>query len=313
MLTINMNWNNINTAVTGSAGFLGSHMCERLVSEGTNVIAIDNYSGGDPKLLEDVEDDIEAKECDIRNLDNTDILENVDILFHFAAIANPRSCQSNFNLAFDVNVSGTKSVFEAAVNAGVNQVLFFSSAAVYGEPNDTPIDESHPRKATDPYSTTKIIGEELANMYHSEYETDFKIIRNFNIFGPRHSTEYLIPTLIKQAIEDDAIEIWTAEAIRDFTYVQDAVNAYISVAESDRLIGRDVNVGSNLAISSSELAERISAEFGDVPVENLDKDTVGSSRLVCDNTLITNETNWVNTIGFEDGLERTIDWYIDNL
>jgi len=308
-----MNWNNINTAVTGSAGFLGSHMCERLVSEGTNVIAIDNYSGGDPKLLEDVEDDIEAKECDIRNLDNTDILENVDILFHFAAIANPRSCQSNFNLAFDVNVSGTKSVFEAAVNAGVNQVLFFSSAAVYGEPNDTPIDESHPRKATDPYSTTKIIGEELANMYHSEYETDFKIIRNFNIFGPRHSTEYLIPTLIKQAIEDDAIEIWTAEAIRDFTYVQDAVNAYISVAESDRLIGRDVNVGSNLAISSSELAERISAEFGDVPVENLDKDTVGSSRLVCDNTLITNETNWVNTIGFEDGLERTIDWYIDNL
>jgi len=288
-------------------------MCERLVSEGTNVIAIDNYSGGDPKLLEDVEDDIEAKECDIRNLDNTDILENVDILFHFAAIANPRSCQSNFNLAFDVNVSGTKSVFEAAVNAGVNQVLFFSSAAVYGEPNDTPIDESHPRKATDPYSTTKIIGEELANMYHSEYETDFKIIRNFNIFGPRHSTEYLIPTLIKQAIEDDAIEIWTAEAIRDFTYVQDAVNAYISVAESDRLIGRDVNVGSNLAISSSELAERISAEFGDVPVENLDKDTVGSSRLVCDNTLITNETNWVNTIGFEDGLERTIDWYIDNL
>jgi len=115
--------------------------------------------------------------------------------------------------------------------------------------------------------------------------------------------------LVTQALEEDRIEIWTADSVRDFTYVSNTIDAFLKIAESEELVGERVNIGSNLAISSGELADIISKELGGISVENLKKDSVGSSRLVCDNTKLRKTIDWEPDVSFEEGLARTIEWF----
>lgn len=304
-----MNWREAAVGVTGAGGFLGAHLCERLVDEGASVRAIDNFENGSRENIGSIRDEVSTITTDIRDVGG-EAFEGLDVVFHFAAIANPRTCRSDRDLAFDVNVDGTRQVFEACDEAGVDRVVFFSSAAVYGNPESLPIAESHRLGGRDPYATSKKIGESLAEMYDHETEMDVFVVRNFNIFGPRQEEAYLIPTLITQADRDDKIEIWTAESARDFTYVEDAIDAFLAIADTPELAGEPVNVGSNMEITSRELADRISAEFGGVSVVNLDKENVDKSRLVCDNSRLREATGWEAAVGFEHGLAQTIDWYL---
>jgi len=303
-----MTWFDRTVAVTGAAGFLGSHLCEHLAEEGASLVALDNFTNGNEAYLRDIDADIDIVDVDIRSMD-ADLLKGVDVIYHFAAIANPRKCDDDPDLAHDINVTGTKNVFAAAAEHSVDRVVFSSSAVVYGDPEETPIDEKHPLNGDDPYAISKKMGEQLTDLYHKKYKTDFTVIRNFNMFGPRQTTDYLIPTLVTQALEEDRIEIWTADSVRDFTYVSNTIDAFLKIAESEELVGERVNIGSNLAISSGELADIISKELGGISVENLKKDSVGSSRLVCDNTKLRKTIDWEPDVSFEEGLARTIEWF----
>jgi len=309
MWRTDMNWSETAVGATGAGGFLGTHLCERLVDEGASVRAIDNFYNGSQENIDEIRDDITTITADIRNADE-ETFQGLDVVFHFAAIANPRTCQSNRDLAFDINVEGTRKVFEACNDANVERVVFFSSAAVYGAPQKLPIAETHSLNGRDPYAMSKKIGEDLSEMYHEQTEIDVFIVRNFNIFGPRQTEDYLIPTLVTQADDDEEIEIWTADSARDFTYVEDAVDAFMAIADTSGLAGEPVNVGSNMEVGSRELADRIAEEFGGVSVVNLDKDNVDESRLVCDNTKLRETTDWKPSVGFDRGLARTIDWYL---
>lgn len=305
----NMSWGNKKVVVTGAGGFLGKSLCERLVSEGAKVYAIDDFSlglGSHPSLSS-IKGDIEIACHDIRDYDGLESkLKDSDAVFHLAAIADPRACKENFDLAFSVNVVGTKNILQASKNC--KRIICMSSASVYGAPEYVPINENHPRNGKDPYALTKIMGESLCRNYHENYKVPVTIARNFNSFGPGQSRAYLIPTLITQALEKGKIEIWSSKPSRDFTYVDNTIDALLKIAETDKLIGDIVNIGSRYEVSSGELAEKISKMVGDVSVIDLKKETVGSSRLVCDNAKL-KSIGWEPKISFEEGLEKTIKWY----
>ena len=128
-----MTWFDRTVAVTGAAGFLGSHLCEHLAEEGASLVALDNFTNGNEAYLRDIDADIDIVDVDIRSMD-ADLLKGVDVIYHFAAIANPRKCDDDPDLAHDINVTGTKNVFAAAAEHSVDRVVFSSIGVSSGSP-----------------------------------------------------------------------------------------------------------------------------------------------------------------------------------
>lgn len=302
-----MDWAGKEVAVTGAAGFLGGHLCEALVVKGAKVVALDNFTVGSRSNIKLFKNETQIVNCDITKDDIREYIENSQIIFHLAALANPRSCKENFGLAFRVNVEGTKNVLDASRNC--QHLIFMSAAATYGNPSYVPIDEKHPLNATDPYAITKIMAEHLCTNYYQNYGVPVVIVRNFSTFGPRQAPSYIIPTLIIQALQKKKIEIWNPKPTRDFMYIDNTIDALLRIAESEELIGDVINVGSGDEVQIGVLTEKVSQMFGGLPIVNLNKDVVGSERLVCDNTKLKKATGWKLIVPFEDGLQRTCGWF----
>lgn len=295
--------------VTGAAGFLGSHLVERLTAAGSRVLAVDSApvpsawaggAAGDGSLRYerlDVTDGAALAEL-VRE-------EPVEVLFHLAAIASPRACARDFARAFAVNVEGTHRVLDAS--AEVPHFVFLSSAAVYGAPVSLPMGEDHPLRGRDPYAVTKIMGELLVENAVANYARRASIVRNFNAFGPRQPTEYVIPSVIRQALTTGRIELWSGAPIRDLMFVDNTEEAILTVGARSR--GGTYNVGSGRGVKMGELAQLIAAKVGhDIPVQDLGKEVTGSPALVADVRRL-QDLGWSETVPFDVGLERTVDWY----
>ena len=293
--------------VTGAAGFLGQHLSAKLLELGAHVIALDDFSVGTSGSLGSIAHEVEICHADIRDLESIkEPLGKAAVVYHLAAIANPRTCQRDFPLAFSVNVTGTANVLQSASNVG--RLVLLSSIMVYGEPTYLPIDDRHPLGGKDPYSASKIICEQLVNISHFIDDMPYTIIRNSNTYGPSQSRDYLAPTLILQGLEDGVIEIWDPKTIRDFLYVDDTVDALIKVVQTEAASGETITLGSGLGISAGELADIISSQLG---VEWVDakKAAPVSSKLIADTSKLKALTGWHQKIGLEEGLSRTIDHF----
>jgi nucleoside-diphosphate-sugar epimerase len=298
--------------VTGSNGFLGSHLCKRLSLIDCDIIGIDNFSFSSALdkdySKQQTGSKIVFKEIDITNREALEALFNeykFDMIFHLAAVANPRTCKNNINLAIKVNVEGTRNLLDLSIDC--QKFLFMSSASVYGEPQSLPIDEAHPKGGTDEYSLTKIMGEDLCFDYIKKQGQNVSLARNFNTFGIGQSTDYIVPTLISQALRDNKIEIWSAKPVRDLTYIEDTINALILIATNE---SSDVfNIGSGRGIQIGELAHLL-ADLIDkkVHVIDLQKTVSGSSALVANNAKLKN-IGWEQKISLEEGLSRTVEWF----
>ena len=295
--------------ITGAAGFLGSHLTTRLLHDGASVVGVDNLSFARPDWSTT---GAEGGKASLQNVDlrNGEALRSAiaaahpDIVFHLAAVANPRTCKQDFPLAFDVNVLGTQNVFRHAPPTA--RVVFMSSAAVYGAPDRLPIDESHPRKGSDPYSITKIMGEDLAGVYRQSYDRNIVIVRNFNTFGVGQTGDYIVPQLIRQAITEHKIEVWDPSTVRDLMFIDDTIEALLTVAaHTDRSV---VNVGAGRAVTVGELAASIAQRVGgEIPVIDLKKKVLGSPALVSDNSRL-RALGWSERVGLDGGIDRTISW-----
>ena len=245
-------------AVTGGAGFIGSHLVKNLVERGNEVIVIDNLNTGKKENIEKISKKIDFFEIDIRDFSAVeDILKNIDGIFHEAALA---SVQDSFRIPdefFEVNVNGTENIFKIGKKLGI-KIVYASSSSIYGNPIRIPIKESDGKNPFNPYAKTKLEGDKLAEKYA---KNGLKVIglRYFNVFGPRQSKEYAgVIKLFLERIQQGLSPLINGDGlqVRDFVYVDDVVNANILAMESN-IDGEFFNIGTNSTISVLDLANII--------------------------------------------------------
>ena len=245
-------------AVTGGAGFIGSHLVKNLVEHGNELIVIDNLNTGKKKNIEKFSEKIDFFEVDIRDFNAIeDILKNVDGVFHEAALA---SVQDSFRIPdefFDVNVKGTENIFKIGKKLGI-KVVYASSSSVYGTPISIPIKENDNKNPFNPYAKTKLEDDKLAEKYA---RNGLKVIglRYFNVFGPGQSKEYAgVIKLFLERIQQGLSPLINGDGlqVRDFVYVDDVVNANMLAMESN-IDGEFFNIGTNSVVSVLDLANMI--------------------------------------------------------
>jgi len=245
-------------AVTGGAGFIGSHLVKKLVERGNEVIVIDNLNTGKKQNIEKISKKIDFFEVDIRDFSAIEnILKNVDGIFHEAALA---SVQDSFRIPdefFDVNVNGTENIFKIAKKLGI-KVVYASSSSVYGNPISIPIKENDGKNPFNPYAKTKLEDDKLAEKYA---RNGLKVIglRYFNVFGSGQSKEYAgVIKLFLERIQQGLPPLINGDGlqVRDFVYVDDVVNANMLAMESN-VNGEFFNIGTNSVVSVLDLATMI--------------------------------------------------------
>ena len=312
--------------ITGSEGFIGSHLTELLVRIGYDVKAFVLYNsfnswGWLDHCAEDVKGQFEVFTGDIRDPYGVrQAMTDSDAVLHLAAlIAIPYSyhCPDTY---VDTNIKGTLNVLQAARDLEVKRVIHTSTSEVYGTARFVPITEVHPLQGQSPYSATKIGADQLALSFHASFQTPVCVIRPFNTYGPRQSTRAVIPTIISQLAGGlHQIKLGSVHPTRDFNYVTDTVSGFSAALRSENSIGEVINLGSNYEISIGETAATI-AELMGVELEiitdeqRLRPKNSEVERLWADNTKAKNLLNWIPQYagpeGFRQGLQETIDWFI---
>ena len=303
--------------VTGSAGFIGSHLTEYLIKRGYNVVAFDRYNSNNHYgWLENSKYKKKIKFIlgDIRDYDSVNkAMHDCDSVMHLAALIGIPYSYVSPTAYIKTNVEGTLNVLESAKNLGIKQIIVTSTSEVYGTAVSKKLSENDELKAQSPYAASKIAADQLALSYYRSFGLPVKIIRPFNTFGPRQSARAVIPTIITQALLKNKIKIGNLNVTRDFLYVEDLCSAYEEVLKSNKLLGEVVNVGVDSEISIKKLIKEISKILNVKLIPVVDKKRVRPQksevfRLKCNNKKIKRITNWKPTYKLDKGLKKLIEW-----
>lgn len=309
--------------ITGAAGFIGSHLAEYCVELGYDVKALVRYnSKNDCGWLEHskYKNEIKIKTGDIRDYDSVfNAMKGCDTVFHLAALIGiPYSYITPLGY-IRTNVEGTYNILQAAKEQNLDNILITSTSETYGTAQYVPIDEKHPMVGQSPYSASKIATDQLAISYYRSVGLPVKIVRPFNVYGPRQSARAVIPTIILQILNGlKKVKLGNVTPTRDFTFVKDTVKGFIEIAKSEELFGEITNIGMNEEISIGCLAVNIS-EVMNTKIEIISDEKrirpKGSEveRLLCGNSKILEKTNWKPEYNLEKGLIETIRWFEKNL
>lgn len=308
--------------ITGSAGFIGSHLTEYCASKGYKVKAFVHYNSMNSwGWLEHSrhKKDLEIYSGDVRNFDSVfRAMKGCDTVFHLAALIGiPYSYVSP--LAYiRTNIEGTYNILQAARELELKNILITSTSETYGTAQYVPIDEKHPLVGQSPYSASKIAADQLAVSFHKSFGLPVKIVRPFNTYGPRQSARAIIPTIIAQLYcGRKNIELGNLFPTRDLTFVKDTVRAFLAIAHCKEFVGEVVNVGMNTEISIGDLAKTIAALMKKKIVVRHDTarmrpDNSEVERLCCNNNKLMTATQWKPGYTLESGLKETIAWFKKN-
>ena len=312
---------NLNILVTGADGFIGSHLTEELVKKGFNVRAFVYYNsfnsnGWLDSLPVEVKNKIDFFSGDIRDPNGIrKAMEGVHVVFHLAAlIAIPFSYHSPDSY-IDTNVKGTLNILQAARDCNVKRILVTSTSEVYGTAQFVPITESHPKQPQSPYSASKIGADALADSFYRSFDLPVTIVRPFNTYGPRQSARAVIPTIITQLLNGiSEIKLGDISPTRDLLYVKDTVEGFIKIAESDLLIGQEVNIATQSEISVGDLAKILINQINPNAIiisDDIRLRPVKSEvfRLFGSNEKIKSMTKWKQNYSLDDGLKETVEWF----
>ncbi len=304
--------------VTGGAGFIGSHVAERLLRDGHRVRVLDNFSSGSRENLAFGQGNprLEVVEGDIRDFRSTlAAAQGVEVIFHQAAMRSvPRSIDDPIG-ANENNVTGTLNVLRAAREAGVRRVVYASSSSIYGDRPDLPKREDQPPAPISPYAVSKLAGELYCAAWSRLYGLETVGLRYFNVFGPRQdpASQYaaVIPRFIAWALRGEPLEVHgDGTQSRDFTYIDNVVEANLLAANAQGVAGEMFNVGCGNRVSLLEIIRLLEGivgrplerrhtarRAGDVPHTLAD---LGKAKRFL---------GYVPLVEFGEGLRRTVDFF----
>lgn len=301
--------------VTGGAGFIGSHIVERLLMLGLEVVSVDNYGAGKKENLSTCRSPkLKDVKCDIRDYDHLrECFEGVDVVFHNAA-SKKTVCLNDPRADLDTNAKGTFNVLELSRDFGVKKIVHASTGSVYGEAQCFPQDEKHPLNPNSYYGVSKLAGERYALVFARLYGLNVTVLRYFHVYGPRQESSDVggvVAIFCRTALAGNPLTIFgDGTQLRSFTYVDDVVDANIFAAVDPRTREEVYNCASGLKITVQDLAVQIASLAGGGGAEILYSDwTPGDIKVFDIDVSKIASCGFRFKTSFEDGLRHTFSWY----
>jgi len=311
--------------VTGAAGFIGSHLVQRLLAEGADVRAFLRYDsqnrlGHLAQLSDEEKSRITVVRGDLKDHEAVRAaVQGCEIVFHLGAlIAIPFSYQNPTDYV-QTNVVGTLHVLNACLANGVKRLIHTSTSEVYGTALQVPITLSHARQAQSPYSASKIAADALVTSYARSFDLPALILRPFNTYGPRQSPRAVIPTIVQQALTGQTVRLGSLHPVRDFLYVGDTVSGFVAAATVPEFTpGVEFQIGTGVETSIADLIKMVGELVGhELKVVTEDQRVRPPQsevdRLLCDFSEARRLLDWTPTVGLREGLRHVIDWMSTNL
>jgi len=310
--------NNSKILITGGAGFLGSHLAERLLEKFNNIeiVILDDLSLGAEKNLENIKNEkIQLIKGDIRDKEQVKkSVEGVDYIFHLAAMPFIPDCFSEPEIFITTNVNGTYNLIEAILKKKIKKFVLISTSEVYGSAEYIPMDEAHPLKPRSTYAASKLASENIAFTLHKEHNFPLSIIRSFNFYGPRDSHPRIIPEIISQFSKSNTLNLGNINATRDFVYVKDVADGLILAAQSENSTGKTLTLSTGEETPIKTLIDSIAHIMNikdykiNVKEERLRPFDV--DRLCGSNKEAKKILNWEPRVELKKGLKETVEWYL---
>jgi len=303
--------------VTGCAGFIGTHLVDRVLEGGGAVIGIDSLaptydSVGRRLQIQRLSENehFEFIEGDINRVDLTELVADVDVIYHLAARPGVRASWRDFGTATDANILATQKVLDAIAANPDTRLVFSSSSSVYGSADEFPVPESRPLAPISPYGVTKAAGEALLSAYASQFDLSLTSLRYFTVYGPRQRSDMAFTRWIRCALQGRPLPIYgDGKAIRDFTYVDDVVTATLMAGEGIVPGHRIFNVAGGGPVSINEVIEMISRLLDvELEVRHSEPSRGDPIRTGGDTSLIEHELSWSPVTPIEQGLRDQIEW-----
>jgi nucleoside-diphosphate-sugar epimerase len=306
----------VTVLVTGGGGFIGSHLVERLVTDGHDVRVLDNFATGKRENLLEWADQVELVEGDMRSYERVHTaVRGCELVLHQAALPSvPRSVQDPLTSS-EVNITGTLNVLLAARDEGVRRVVFASSSSIYGANPELPKREDLIPLPMSPYAVAKLAGEGYCRSFHEVFGIETVALRYFNVFGPRQDplSQYaaVIPNFISALLAGDQPVVYgDGEQSRDFTYVENVVEANLLAISADGVAGKLFNVAAGQRTTLNQLLDHLGALIGRAPDARQERARPGDVRhSQADIGRARRELGYNPGISPEEGLRRTLAWY----
>ncbi len=294
--------------VTGGAGFIGSHLVDKLIKQNYQVIVVDNLSTGKKENINKKADFHKADICDFEKI--SPLFAGVDYVFHLAAIPRVPLSIENPVLTSKVNILGTVNVFKSAIDNKCKRVIFASSSSIYGNQKKLPLEESMAPNPLSPYGLQKLSGEQFAKLFVDLYGMPIICLRFFNVYGPRidFNSDYslVLGKFLRLKSENKPLTIFgDGEQTRGFCFVDDVVNANIKAIKSEKLKGKEIiNIGQEKSYSINYLSQLIGG-----PVQYLPPRPGDPRHTKADISLARSLLSWEPKVDFKDGVELVKKWF----
>jgi len=305
--------------ITGGAGFIGSHLCEKYAMEGHTVLCLDNFMNSDLGNIRGLLNyrNFKLINGDVRDFDLLEkIVRDVDVIIHLAAQIHVDRSILEPKLTYDVNIFGTLNILELARRYDISKVIHTSTSEVYGSAQYVPMDENHPLDAPHLYGASKIAADRMCNAYIQTYGVNICIMRPFNTFGPRQrDVGYggVISIFVKRSLNGaPPIVYGDGTQTRDYTYVDDLVKAYDLVLKFNEPIKEPINFGTGKEVKIIDLANKIVSlcgKGGEIKPVHVAPRPGEVKRLVADYSKAKKLLGWQPKYRLDQGLRKFIDWY----